>query len=219
VITVLTLENLKCYEALSLPLAPLTLLTGFNAGGKSTSLQGALLVAQALRTNPRSRWVSLNGPLVELGTVGETVNESAGRRELLVGVETEFARVGWHLNPEQRVESSALSIVSVDVTDASGKQTLPVGQSPLNELLPLDRPSKAISDLLIAVRTLVFISAVRGGTQEVFASPEIGEPIHADVGTRGEFAPWWFARFSDEDVAEGRGSRRLWAALLVRVRR
>jgi len=204
VITVLTLENLKCYGALSLPLTPLTLLTGFNAGGKSTSLQGALLIAQALRTTPRSPWVSLNGPLVELGTVGETVNESAERRELLVGVETEFGRVGWRLNPEERVESNALCIASVDVTDASGMRTLPVGESPLYELLPLVDPSKAISDLLNALRTLVFISAVRGGTQEVFASPEVGEPVHSDVGTRGEFAPWWFARFSDEDVTDER---------------
>ena len=32
----LALTNLKCFEELSLDLAPLTVLTGFNAAGKST---------------------------------------------------------------------------------------------------------------------------------------------------------------------------------------
>jgi predicted ATPase len=141
---------------------------------------------------------------VELGTVGEIVNESAERRELRIGIETESARVVWRLNPEDRVTATALCIASVEVTDKSGVRSLAVGDKPLHELLPSVDPSKAISDLLIALRTLVFISAVRGGTQEVFASPETGEPVHTDVGTRGEFAPWWLARFSDEEVPEER---------------
>jgi predicted ATPase len=46
-LTHLTLSNFKCFDSLSLPLAPLNLLTGFNAAGKSTALQSLLLLAQA----------------------------------------------------------------------------------------------------------------------------------------------------------------------------
>jgi predicted ATPase len=47
----LTIQNFKCFEALSLPLAPLTLMTGFNAAGKSTALQTLLLLSQSIRHN------------------------------------------------------------------------------------------------------------------------------------------------------------------------
>ena len=48
-ITSITVEDFKCFEALELPCAPLTVLTGYNAAGKSTALQTLLLLAQALR--------------------------------------------------------------------------------------------------------------------------------------------------------------------------
>ena len=43
------MKNFKCFDALELPCAPLTVLTGYNAAGKSTTLQTLLLLAQALR--------------------------------------------------------------------------------------------------------------------------------------------------------------------------
>ena len=67
-LTRIHIENLKCFETLSLPLAPLTLLTGFNAGGKSTALQPLLLLGQGMRSGGRTALLSLNGPLAKLGT-------------------------------------------------------------------------------------------------------------------------------------------------------
>ena len=40
------LTNFKCYEALDLPCSALTVLTGYNAAGKSTVLEALLLLAQ-----------------------------------------------------------------------------------------------------------------------------------------------------------------------------
>ena len=54
-ITALHLRNFKCFQGLDLPLNKLTLLTGFNAAGKSTVLQTILLLAQTLRTDSRGR--------------------------------------------------------------------------------------------------------------------------------------------------------------------
>jgi predicted ATPase len=217
VITAFHLENLKCYEALSLPLAPLTLLTGFNAGGKSTAVQGALLLAQALRTNGRTRWIGLNGPLVQLGTVGEILNGAVRRRHIGLGVETEGARVIWRLDPEERGAAMALPIGSIEITDGTGSQTVTVrAEDLLNDFLPADSLTPVLHNLTSALRSISFISAIRGGTQEVFPSPDSGDPVHGDVGTRGEFAPWWFTRLSDEDVEEARRSPVETAATLRR---
>jgi len=38
-LTGIKVVNFKCFESLALPLSNLTLLTGFNTAGKSTSLQ------------------------------------------------------------------------------------------------------------------------------------------------------------------------------------
>jgi len=54
VISALHLRNFKCFEELDLPLRKLTLLTGFNAAGKSTVLQTILLLTQTLRADSRS---------------------------------------------------------------------------------------------------------------------------------------------------------------------
>ncbi len=58
--------------------------------------------------------------------------------------------------------------------------------------------------LIEALRSLIFLSAIRDGTQEIFGAPLSSRPIHADIGTRGEFAAWWLERFSDEDVDPAR---------------
>ena len=69
------LEMFKCFERLSLPLRRLTLLTGFNAAGKSTTTQPLLLLAQTVRQNAILTELVLNGPLVALGTPGELINQ------------------------------------------------------------------------------------------------------------------------------------------------
>jgi len=73
-LTGLKIFSFKCFDSLSLPLAPLTLLTGFNAAGKSTTLQSVLLIAQTLRSNSRATELSLNGSLARLGTLREVLN-------------------------------------------------------------------------------------------------------------------------------------------------
>jgi predicted ATPase len=46
------IEHFKCFESLALPMAPLTLLTGLNAAGKSTIIQALTLLKQTLHENP-----------------------------------------------------------------------------------------------------------------------------------------------------------------------
>ena len=76
----ITLRNFKCFTALDLPCTPLTLLTGHNAGGKSTALQALLLLAQGLREAPNTNLLPLNGLLVDLGAGGDVIHHSASPR-------------------------------------------------------------------------------------------------------------------------------------------
>ena len=73
----LRIQTFKCFRKMCLPVAPLTVMTGFNAAGKSTALQSLLLMTQALRQTPSMSTLPLNGPLVRLGTAAEIVSRDA----------------------------------------------------------------------------------------------------------------------------------------------
>jgi predicted ATPase len=187
----INIELFKCFKRLTLPLAPLTLLTGFNAGGKSTTIQALLLLAEMLRSNPEGRHVGLNGPLTQLGTAREVVHGE--HRVLGLGSGNSDAEIGWFLSAEDR-RSTVLDIMHIEVEDAAGPRTIQPGGAWWEGLSP------AAKDLVRSIRETIFISAVRLELSPTFPSPNTVSPIHADVGPCGQFAPWWFARCSDEPV-------------------
>jgi predicted ATPase len=82
------LQHFKCFERLDLTLSPLTLLTGLNAGGKSSVIQALLLLKQS---RPSLRFeghlnVCLNGVDVDLGTVGDVMDERTARESFSIGL-------------------------------------------------------------------------------------------------------------------------------------
>jgi len=204
VITALHLENLKCHSELSLRVAPLTLLAGFNGSGKSTALQGLLLLSQGLRTNPRNGLLGLNGPLVSLGTYGEILNQKGDSRNLSIGVETETAKLRWLFGPEDESNSSIMKLERLDFIERSGSKSININSEFVFDYFPTIERSPEISNLIDCVRNTFFLSAVRGGTQEIFHSPAPGARGYADVGTRGELAAWWFAKLLDDEVPENK---------------
>lgn len=196
----LHIRNFKCFEALSLPLAPLTLLTGFNAAGKSSVLQTVLLLAQALRQGGRSRRLLLNGPLMKLGTPGDVLREGASP-ELDVGIEWADARIDWRLTPEERLYGNALGIRRIEFRAGSEiLESMGIDlDTELSELLPRTAP-EALRVLCRGLAETVFLSAVRSGAEDVFPAPDMLEPVWADMGAQGEYAAWWFERCLEEDV-------------------
>lgn len=200
----LIFRNFKCFEALSLPLAPLTLLTGFNAAGKSTTLQTLLLLAQAIRQGGRSRFLQLNGNLTRLGSPGDVVREG-GDPEVELGIRDTNIHTNWKLVPEDRRSGHALTIKQVEWdSGANPSEVYAVGcETMLSDLLPQEAP-EPVRKLCHGLRDVVFLSAVRAGAENVFPSPEISEPVWADVGTQGEYAAWWFEKLLDEDVDASR---------------
>ena len=202
-LTGIKIASFKCFDSLALPLAPLTLLAGFNAAGKSTTLQSLLLIAQALRANSRATELHLNGSLVRLGALREILNSSQGN--VRFSVEDDMAEVTWGLQVHDRTrydrtKVDSLQIQNLEIRSIEGLKKYSDIQT-LNMLLPPDVDSKAMQ-LVERLREIVFLSAIRIGTAEVFPTPEEVSLVHANVGIQGEFAPWWFQQFLDEDIDE-----------------
>jgi predicted ATPase len=199
-LTGIEISDFKCFESLALPLAPLTVLTGFNAAGKSSSIQGILLLGQCLRLRSNNLEIPLNGSLVRLGTPGEVVN--SGAEETSFTIMDESTNIEWGLTAEDRNNRNAMSIRHIIIKSELGEDKIENPAS-VDMLLPVEcapGPKKLLQDL----SSMIFLSAVRMGTADYFPSPDTQSLVHADVGTQGEFAPWWFHRYMDEEIAESR---------------
>ena len=100
------LRNFKCYEALDLPCSALTVLTGYNAAGKSTVLQALLLLAQGLRTAASEKKLPLNGDLVRLRSEGEVLRHGAADPSFTLGVRAADEWIRWTFGSRKAPSSS-----------------------------------------------------------------------------------------------------------------
>lgn len=171
----LLIENFKCFKKQLVPLAPLTLLTGFNAAGKSTAIQSLLLSSQMARKGANFNGAPLNGDLVKLGTTGDVLSQYADEREIRFKYST---------------ASGESSIVKLDASERARTSLSLKDGSSFGEN----------TEIIEQLKNVIHISATRHGTLDVYPSPEDFEPIHADVGDCGQFAPWWFDQKSDDEI-------------------
>ena len=183
-INALGIEEYKCFERLRVPLAPLTLFTGFNGAGKSTALQPLLLLAQAARlriwgSTGLDGELPLNGDIVRLGSAGDVIR--AGR-----GGATRFS-IG-----------AGDEVIDLDVTARAGDRVLQVrGSSDIG----------SVSRLAGRLDRLVHISAVRNGPSDSFPIPDRSAAQLADVGVDGRFASHWYHQLADTEVPPERRFR------------
>ena len=192
-ITSITLEDFKCFEALELPCAPLTVLTGYNAAGKSTTLQTLLLLAQALRVAPHDRRLPLNGDLVALGSVGDVIRHGAAGKSLRLGAGNPQERITWTFGHQPRLSARGLMVLEYveyvrnGVVKRSGQRIRPA----------IVRPK---SPLVSALRDTVFIGAGRAVEIETCPVPRTPSRPRGDVGANGEYAAYWYLEYADEEV-------------------
>lgn len=177
-IDTLELEGYKCFEQLRVPLAPLTLFTGFNGAGKSTALQPLLLLAQAARlriwgASGLDGELPLNGDIVRLGSAGDVIR--AGHS----GAETRF------------IVGAGSEVIRLDVSARAGERVLKVRG---------DADTSATSELVSRLERLVHLSAVRSGPLDAYPIPDRSAGEVADVGDDGRFASHWYHELADTEV-------------------
>lgn len=104
----LGIENLKCVKKMEMECCPLNLLIGTNSSGKSTILQGLLLMAQNMSQN-----CGLNGRLVSLGTFAESRCLYEEKKAIEISVANGSHWIRYKFGPEdhgtllrERMESS-----------------------------------------------------------------------------------------------------------------
>src|SRR5437588_6966626 len=86
-----SIENFKSIVSSGeLELAPVTVLAGLNSSGKSSFLQSILMISQTLSSRLLERPLLPNGPIVQLGTFGDILNETASSYKLGVSFELDF---------------------------------------------------------------------------------------------------------------------------------
>lgn len=177
------IENFKCFERVSISLGSLTILTGYNGAGKSTVLQSLLLLGQSLRSSPDRTVVPLNGSLVSLGS-GLDVTRDPNRPIRFRVSGPLGARAEWDLRAERRIRH--LKVDRFDGTLAEGDDGDDLG-------------------LISLLRDVTYISATRLFMTQAWPSPPTDTPF-GDVGSSGEFAPYWHFHQGDDPVPMERQS-------------
>jgi predicted ATPase len=184
----LDLKNFKCFERLPLALAPLTLLSGTNASGKSSALQTLVLLHQTIREHEWSTRLMLNGKSIKLGTVSDVVNEIGGGKSFEIGIEDNDQTVSWIFTGERAELSMDVERVTVGQEENQKPESL-------QYLLP---SSNIISPLAQRLRNLSYITAERIGPREVYALEDSQNA--SVVGCTGEHAVSIFYSKREESV-------------------
>lgn len=193
----LAIKNFKCFTNLRLAITPLTLLTGFNGGGKSTALQPLLLLAQGLRAPRGTQGFPLNGPLIRLGTVGDVLPENSPAKEVQIIIDGRNELIEWNLEAPagERMFSVASARRDSDTSPQANWQSAPwlPGNSDAQE-----------TEVGSALKELIFLSAVRQGAAEAFPVPDLPSAVPGDVGQEGQFAAYWYDQYVDDEVEPAR---------------
>lgn len=177
-LTRIELRFFKCFKLLRLPLAPLTLLTGLNASGKSSVLQALVLMHQTMREHEWSTRLALNGAGVRLGAMPDVVDEVFGRDSFELTLEDGTNLYGWVFDGDRRDMSMEVRWVSVNGREVERPQEL-------RHLLPPDLGT-SVASLTHLLRELTYITAERIAPQEAYALED--HHVVSVVGPRGEHA-------------------------------
>ena len=170
----------KCFERLRLPLRPLTVLSGPNASGKSSVIQALVLLHQTMHGHEWSTRLILNGTGVQLGTVGDVVDEVHGlrRQGFEIGLLDDDTSYHWAFTGEPGDLSA--EVVSVSIAGQTSRSP-----ARLQRLLPPNENGSA-APLVSRLRNLAYITAERVGPRELYQLED--QRVAAAVGPRGEHA-------------------------------
>ena len=209
-IEALMMERFKCFDALTLPLAPLTLFTGFNAAGKSTALQTLLLLSQTMRTQRGPAELRLKGALTNLGTPADVINWKLGGVEMALGLKIGQVELLWKFSLIDDGRR-ALRATRLDFISGGSNRVF----NTFDGLQPhgLEGQSK---DTFAALKHVIFLSGSRQVETDLLPVPEESEDTTGDVGAIGQFAAWWFHQEGDNPAHPSRNPKGLQAPTTLR---
>nr|WP_286011411.1 DUF3696 domain-containing protein [Methylovulum psychrotolerans] len=187
----LDLLHFKCFRLLHLPLAPLTLLAGANASGKSSVLQALVLLHQTMREHEWSTRLMLNGKSIKLGTVSDVVDKVNGRDLLEIGIVTDGQTITWTFEEERAAMSMQVKSIGI------GEEKFP-SLPLLRFLLPSTHEN---INLATPLHNLTYITAERIGPREFYVLED--RQTASVVGTTGEHAVSVLHWGRDEPVLKG----------------
>lgn len=190
------LRNFKCYEALDLPCSALTVLTGYNAAGKSTALEALLLLAQGLRTVANEQKLPLNGDLVRLGSERDVLRHGIADPHFTLGVRSEDERIRWTFGSQMAGSSGIVPLRALEYWQRGGGGA--VNPQEPERIWPAC--GEAESPLAFAVRDAAHVGAAHGVLPSSFSVPKKASRLAGDVGDADEFAPHWYVECADEDI-------------------
>ena len=181
-ITRIDLQHFKCFEALTLPLCPLTLLSGSNASGKSSVMQALVLLHQTMREHEWSSRLMLNGATVRLGKAADIIDQVSGRRNCSISL---IDRNSDHFEWEFEGERDELSLAikrSRGETKSNGSWDTD-GSKGFQRMLPKSSSTHSITNRMCR---LAYLTAERLGPREIYQhdDPQL-TPV---VGPQGEHA-------------------------------
>ena len=191
-INLINLELFKCFEILNLPVAPLTLLSGTNASGKSSVLQAIVLLHQTMLDHEWSNRLQLNGSELQLGTFGDVMDKVHGRQEFGIGIEDDTCVVSWGLEAAGDKDALSAGIKSVTV---NGTRT--EAPEKLHYLFP--DPLGDSENLTNRLRRLTYLTAERVGPRDNYS---LRDPnVTQVVGSKGENAVGLLHQKREHDVS------------------
>ena len=89
-----SIENFKpIVNSGELKLAPVTVFAGLNSSGKSSLLQSILMISQTLSSRVLDRPLLPNGPIVQLGTFEDILNEFSSSHNMILKFELSYERI------------------------------------------------------------------------------------------------------------------------------
>lgn len=169
------LQNFKCFENQKISLGKLTLLSGLNGMGKSSVLQGLLLLRQSYQQGLlQKKALALNGDLVRLGTAQDILFEEAEKDKIGITIFMEKdIKAKWLFNYDR--EADVLDQSSQDVTAEVYKSGL-------------------FSD------NFQYLEAERLGPRTSFEISDYMVRQHLQLGPRGEYTAHYLHLFGTKKI-------------------
>jgi len=176
----LTLKNFKAFKQQTIPLRPLTLLTGLNGMGKSSILQSLLLLRQSYQEGTLHQedgsGLVLNGNLVQLGTGRDVLFNNADSDEIRIEISTKtFGSGSWQFSYD--TQADVLKRGNIE-------------------------PSSNIYQSNLFGRDFHYLQAERIGPRPVFDMADFIVREQRQLGILGQYAAHFLSEYQDEEVLE-----------------